>query len=400
MSKTLTSILNKLLTVLVYASFVSLVVGPVGRLPLGSPLVNIYLSDLIVACMFVIWMVKIKTAVRLIKNDRVSRYFLFFIGVGFTSLIFSPLVLSWQERGIAFLYLLRVFAYFSMYLTICVTPVSVRHLAVVGVSLSILGWVQYFFYPSLRNLSYLGWDPHDMRIFATYFDPNYLGLIFVLALVVLFTLPSTVFVWIGRITIYVTLAFTYSRSSFLALLSVSFLYSFVKKRYAVFAFTVLLLVLTVFFLPRRAQGGAGVKLERTFSITERLATWKQGFTIFFKHPILGMGFNAVRYAKRAYGFLPENRGGTHADAGFDNSFIVVAATTGMVGLVAFIAFLKALFKGSTLFARLSLSAIIVHSLFLNSFFFPWVMLWMWSATAIGKVRYDDQRLLMRQKIQA
>ena len=43
-----------------------------------------------------------------------------------------------------------------------------------------------FVYPDLRNLWYLGWDPHYYRVFATLLDPNYVGILLVL----------TIFVWI------------------------------------------------------------------------------------------------------------------------------------------------------------------------------------------------------------
>ena len=105
--------------------------------------------------------------------------------------------------------------------------------------------------------------------------------------------------------------------------------------------------------------------------------------IIVDHPILGVGFNAIRYAKTEYNFGQDNLFDNHAGAGFDNSFLFIAATTGLAGLLTFLLFLRQIFRKGNLFVKSSIVAIIVHSFFLNSLFFPWIMVWMWVVIATG-----------------
>lgn len=377
--------LNSVLKILFYFCLFSIVVGALVKLPPVPSVINIYMIDLAAGGMFVVWLFNSKEALKIVKGDRASRYFLLFVLIGLGSLVFSPLTFSFKEKVIAFLYLLRFFSYFSIYITVkhlvqnklLTSERLIMYLGVVGVALAFLGWLQYMLYPDLRNLYYLGFDPHYKRFFASFFDPNYLGLLLTLSLIALFAQPSTAGTWILRSMVYLAFAFTYSRSSFIALIMASFVYSVLKKQYLVLWTTILILSTTIFMLPR--PGGVGVQLERTFSIVERFENGQRGLSIFLRHPLLGVGFNAVRYAKRKYGFTAEKEETDHAGAGFDNSFITVAVTTGILGLSVYLLFLRKLFQQGSLFARITLAAIITHSLFVNSLFLPWVMAWMWIA---------------------
>lgn len=378
------------------------VFGAVVRWPFSSSTIAVYPLDIAAGILSLLWLFKYRELKTLIKKQRLLQYGLTFITIAFVSLIFSPAKLSLNERLIASLYLLRFIAYMSIYLTVVsqkesktlTTATLIMFLSVVGVVLSLVGWLQYFFYPDLRNLYYLGWDPHHKRIFSTLLDPNFLGLILVLTLVALFALPSNRLTWFVRSFVFLTLAFTYSRSSFLALFGVGVFYALVKKNYLIILFVLLLLMITILALPRPA--GVGVKLERTFSVKQRLETWRQGYKLFLSHPLLGVGFNTLRYTKRRAGFIQEDK--NHAGAGVDNSFIFVAATTGFIGLTVYLLFLRQCFLNCSFFGRTSLIAIFLHAFFQNSLFFPWVMFWFWIIIGLGKnFTYDDPPLLRRRK---
>ena len=184
---------------------------------------------------------------------------------------------------------------------------------------------------------------------------------------------------------FVTLMFTYSRSSFLAGFSVAIFVAFKKKKAAVAFFTLLVLTASIFLLPR--PSGEGVKLERLFSIKERFETWKQGIKIFSRYPLLGVGFNTLRYAKIKYYKDGKDSIVSHSGAGIENSYIFVASTTGIFGLAAYIYFLLQIYRHTSTLAQLSLLATIIHAIFLNSLFFPWVMVWLWSLFgAFGKMK--------------
>ena len=121
------------------------------------------------------------------------------------------------------------------------------------------------------------------------------------------------------------------------------------------------------FLPR--PGGEGVKLERVFSLNQRFANYREGLQLIKLSPVFGLGFNTMRYYRNDFV--------SHAAAGLDSSLLFVLATTGIIGLLTYLNLLKSLWQTSLL-VKLSLSAVLVHSLFQNSFFYPLIMIWLWS----------------------
>ncbi len=380
----------KILKYLYYLGLFSLIFGPLGTIPLGIPQVNVYFTDIIIGLICLIWTTNIKQAIQLIRIDPIARYFCLFVAISAFSLIFSPIHMNLGEKLVSGLYIVRLFSYFFIYLTARllirekrITSESIlKMLMITGLILSSLGWLQYFFYPDLRNLYYLGWDPHFKRIFSTFLDPNYFGLMMVLTLITLFTWKESrrnTF-QVTRIFIFLTLMFTYSRSSFLALAGAVIYFSFAKRNFKLLGGIISIILISALLLPRPA--GVGVQLERVFSIETRITNWQQAFKVFIDHPILGVGFNTVRFAKKTYNFGQDNLSESHAGAGFDNSFLFIAATTGIVGLLSFLFFLRQIFQKGKLFVKVSLMAIIVHSFFLNSLFFPWVMVWMWVIAAV------------------
>lgn len=375
--------MNKILKYLLYSVLLSTIIGHLFSLPLEISGVNVYLTDLIIGLICLVWLLNQRRLINLIKKDSIVPFFALFVLIAFLSLLFSPIALTFSEKIISFMYLFRFTAYFSIYLTVIHLIKSreltfnslINWLGLIGIILAAIGWLQYFLYPDLRNLFYLGWDPHYKRIFGSFFDPNYFGLMMVLTLVALFSQPNKILVWFSRIFIFISLMFTYSRSSYLALLAAALFYSIFKKKYFLITGAFMILILSALILPR--PGGVGVKLERIFSIEQRIENWKQGAQIFANNPLLGIGFNTIRFAKKQYGFGGEDLSVSHSGAGFDNSFLFVAVTTGLIGIIFYLLLLKQIFVSGNLLVKTSLVAAIIHSLFLNSLFFPWVMLWMW-----------------------
>lgn len=388
--------MKRILEPLLYFCIISIIIGPLGALPLQIPNINLHLTDIFVGLTCIVWIANTQRFINIIRKDKISLFFFLFFFVAFLSFIFSPISLTFQERVISGLYLIRYLAYFFVYITVLYLTKKkssskkniFQILSFIGVTLALLGWIQYFLYPDLRNLSYLGWDPHYKRIFGVFLDPNFLGLILVLSLIVLFFLQTNLLVFLIRIFIFITLMFTYSRSSFVSLAAAAIFYSSFKKRYLLLGTALLVLSISIILLPR--PYGEGVKLERSFSIEKRIENWKEGANIFLKHPILGVGFNTIRYAKIQYGFsLKEDLLISHSGAGFENSFIFVTATSGAIGLFFYILLLVKIYQNVDLIGRMSLVAIVVHSLFLNSLFFPWVMLWLWVIVAINRLIIDQ-----------
>ncbi len=246
-----------------------------------------------------------------------------------------------------------------------------------GTGLAIVGLLQFFFYPDLRNLMYLGWDPHYYRVFSTLFDPNYAGILFVLTLIIgSYLLQNKRDRWvIGGIGVnMVALLLTYSRSSYLALLAAIGTWIVLNKKWKVGVIAVLLFLVAVVYLPR--PGREALSLDRFDSTASRLSNWSESIRRIAQKPVFGHGFNVLPFLQQETS-LPSKAG-----AGIDNSFLFVGVTTGLVGMIAYGWLLLTLIKiKRNLFFLASFIAILVHSLFVNTLFYPSVMLWMWILTA-------------------
>lgn len=364
--------------VLLYSFCIVLVAGVLGVVPIDSGNVPIYFIDILAGISLLAVFVRGRIQ-QTTTTKRILLPFLLFTSIAFFSLLLSSIPLFSGEWFVSALYLLRWVAYFSIFLLVRdqnEVPVLCR-LRIVGIILAMLGWMQYILYPNLRNLEYLGWDPHLQRIFSTYLDPNFFGLMMVLSIVLWWiTLEKKRAIRMAGVAVlFVTLLFTYSRSSYLSLIGAVLTYSFYSRRWVLSGMLILAFVIAVFTIPK--PSGEGGKILRLFTAEARLENWQTGMEIFRDHPVFGVGFNTLRYAKMEY--LPEQKEieSSNSGAGLDNSFLFVAATTGAVGLAAFLFFIFSIFRQVDTLGKIVLVAVLVHSVFQNSFFFPWVLAWMW-----------------------
>ena len=143
-------------------------------------------------------------------------------------------------------------------------------------------------------------------------------------------------------------------------------------------------IILLLLLPR-PLGNESVKLERIFTLTERVTQWKEAGDIISNYPILGVGFNTLRFARRNLSLTSAEFLMGHSGAGVDNSFLFIGVTSGIIGLLSFIFLLIILFIKISYTAKLILGAILIHGFFLNSFFLPFVMMWFWLVIADSKV---------------
>ncbi len=254
-----------------------------------------------------------------------------------------------------------------------------------GVSMAVLGLIQLVWYPYLRNLSYLGWDPHLNRVFSTLFDPNFAGIVYVLTLI----LGASLYVsgrlssWWGRAGMLITsvaLLFTYSRSSFLAAAAAIIIWCIAYRRYALGAALVVVFMLCIAVLP---HGGEGQNLFRVASSAARIGSMKIGWDRLMQAPLIGTGFVA-----RPAGNEPATLSRT---GGVDTSILYVASSGGVIVLVLYLYMIwqqygigvRVLQKHTKdAFLLTSLGAVLVHSIFTNSLLYPWVMAWMWIAVGL------------------
>ena len=379
--------MKKIAEILLFLYLVLFPFGQLVRLPLklgGIPEVNFYLTDIVVGLLGGIGVIR---AVREKKLPLLAKPMLVFLGITALSLVVNIPFFPGKEILVGGLYWLRLAAYFGFYLLVNLSNWSdwsnlSNLLLVCGGAVAVFGLVQYFFWPDLTSLKYLGWDPHYYRLAGTFLDPNFTGIILVLFLILLISKFKPSFIHYSLfIILYLALALTYSRASWLAFLGGVgswFCLRWGKKGIRAIIFIIFIMIITAIILPR-GPGGEGVKLERTASMESRVRSWQQALIIVKDHPLLGVGFNTYRYVQKKYGFLGEGWQTSHAGGGADNSFLFILATSGGLGLLGLLGLLGKILlvsfrKSPLIFA--SVVAVLIHSLFNNTLFYPWVIGWL------------------------
>lgn len=313
-----------------------------------------------------------------------------FILIACFSLIFTRLKLSQPEILVSFFYTVRFFIYILFGLLIYsgaypnLSKTIPKLLIFSGIGLSILGILQFLTFPDLSFLSILGWDPHFFRTVSTFLDPNFAGAYFVLTLLLLTSLREVTQanerVVIGFwIILYLALLTTFSRSSY-GMFLISFLtLSYFLKSWKVAIVSIILFLGLLIGFQIYSQAVAkprGVSREQSASF--RINTWQQGLTLFQNHPILGVGFNTYRFALKQYNLAPENIIESRGGSTNDSSLLFVASTTGILGLISYMAFLITIFIRGLHTDKLLSSAILgllAHSTFANSLFYPHILVW-------------------------
>jgi hypothetical protein len=230
----------------------------------------------------------------------------------------------------------------------------------------VFGLIQYFVWPNFTYFDVLNWDPHLYRLVSTYFDPTFTGLIYLFFLIKIFLNKKIPYRWPLLIITYTALALTYSRSTLLSLVFVFGFISWKNKKISIFLSSLLLVILTIFLLPR--QAGEGTKLERTSSIKAKIENYQEGLSLFSKNPIFGIGYNNIPFFKATTNQL------SHANSGFDGSLLTILISTGTIGGILLILAFTKIFKQSNLTIQSCLIGVLIHSLFANSLLYPWILL--------------------------
>ena len=346
----------------------SLLLGQLGGIS-PFPGVVLYVHDIILALLVLINLRRIKFVLPM----------MLFPVFCFVSLVANTWRFPLQDLGFGSLYLIRWVMYASLFSIVIQDKkkitVWLHGLYATGVGFGLLGLVQFFLYPDLRNLSYLGWDPHFQRIFSTLLDPNFMGIIFVFTLILgvgLCSKNNRMWILAGEIITFISLLLTYSRSSYLAFCVAIVVLTFMRKQWKLLG---VLTVFGVFVVLLSFVSTDALKLTRAPSALARVGNWQKSMTLIGKSPVFGYGFDTLRYLN----------GDTlsKAAAGVDSSLLFVFATTGIVGFASYVYLLCWLFqsgKKSPVYIA-SFIAILIHSFFVNSLFYPWVMIWMWILAA-------------------
>ncbi len=397
--------------ILLLLTILSISLGQLGRLPFLPEGLNLYITDILVAATVFYWFLHSFIVKKKLKLPRRGFLILAFIFIAFISLINSSQYLeSLQELLISASYLARFVFYSGLFFVGASLDKQSREKIISvfllsGVLLALFGFIQLLFFPDWSQFAYLGWDPHKNRLLSTFFDPNFTGIYLVLVINLFFyrfvetgliaslrekiTFPSILLVAVAVIC-SIGLLLTFSRSAWLAMAISIFIWGIFKSKKLFFA-AALLAFLAYFAIPRvqtRIAGG----FDPDDSAKLRFQSWSNTWQIAKQKPIIGVGFNTFRYAQEREGYFdwrqPE---GGHSGAGSDSSLLFVFATTGALGLVAYLGILatqsfnhltifffhRKKFALRGIFIISAVAALLTNSVFINSLFYPAIMIFYW-----------------------
>lgn len=303
--------------------------------------------------------------------------------------------------GGGLLYVLRWVSYAALYWVASSTLIApgawITLLVYSGIGIAGIGVMQYVWYPDLRNLYYLGWDPHYQRLFSTLLDPNFTGIILGMTAIALLSgiqkKVSATHV-AGFAVVLVALILTYSRSSLLATGAGFLLFGILTKRKALIGWIFAAGIALLLVLPHT---GEGRNLLRTVSSYARIGNAERAMTLIREKPVFGHGYNLLRFVATDHSWIDETLIPSRSGSGLDTSFLFVGATTGIVGMAVYLWLIVRLFRMAipglqgNAKQRLAaagyistLSALVVHSIFINSLFYPWILVWMWVGTGVAE----------------
>lgn len=378
-------------------AWLSILFGELGRYPFGGS-AGVRLTDIclvLIITFYLIWRVGIERQIKILK--------LMWPIIGFWAVGLLSLIVNWQFEGVV--YLLRFCLYSSMFLIsydlvkakIIDVVKLVNWLLVVGVGLVALGILQLMLFPNFEWLTIFGYDPHQFRLAGTFLDPNFMGCVLVLC---------SVLAWwryeqsLQRIFLVCTMIFslaillTFSRSAYLVWLILSVIGLWRNFRRYLFLFVGLLLVCYL-FIPRLSErvNGAFV-LDKSSSA--RFESWERGIQAFNGDPILGVGFNNLRSFFQNQNLTQTySIDGGNSGAGVDSSLLFLLATSGLVGMITFLIWPMWMIQRSYRTKYFNLvtlwfGLLLINSQFINSMFYPPVMLMTFGlmGSIAGQIKVD------------
>ena len=409
------------------------VIGETYRLPFGGDN-GILISDIAIAFVLGVWLLKKLVARQPLPTSVFKKPLVFFTTIAVFSLLLSLTFLHPADVAAGSLYLIRFIEYTLLALVtldVAKTEKSARQIlacAIFAVAvIAIAGFIQLIVYPDLGKLEEYGWDPHINRLVSTWLDPNFVGglLAFSLAIIVAVTLSVKGIVKkLGLTLIIILMAaalfMTYSRSAYIAAAFPLLFIGLIKSRKLLITM-IFLTAVGINFLPRaqeRINDLTNSVQSLIFNTNQnpdatarlRIQSWQQTLDLIQKRPLLGSGYNTLKYVKYDEGFVRDTQ--VHSASGSDSSLLTIFATTGILGLIAFIALywnllklswatwqnqkIPALWQGYGLGIFAGTLGLLIHSLFVNSLLFPQIMIFIWICA--GLLEGSNQRLSLKKTV--
>ena len=347
--------------------------GMIGRISIFDQTINAYWYE-------IPWTIWILTTIRgSIGRQALQTRYAFSLMV-FLSLLLVSFVLSFAQFSlsshmIAALYAIRLTLY-MIAIGVALTskikvprPHDTTHFLLV--STIVVAIIQFVFSPDMWWLYPSGWDPHHMRMVGTFLDSSLSSSIYAMLLLFVLSSPKIRFRKLYLSALAAIFLLTFARGAYVAIFMALMIWALQKKlilpTLLVIAFSCVLLV----GIPK-PTGEAG-RLLRTSTIEARLADYQEALVVWSKHPLFGVGYNHIRDVKiSGYAKQVGVEGVNHAGAGFQNTYLVILVTMGVVGLIAYIAVLAAWWQ-SSVSMRPIITFLGVYSMFDNILLHPHVL---------------------------
>jgi len=371
--------------------------GQLGRISFWNQEINFYLYEPLLVVGLIYFFIKFRTT-PLKETFKKYKIVLIFIASLFFSFLISFFGYTINQNLVSFLYLIRLLAYllFFLYLWFFLKKKKlslVKETSLFLIITAVTSFIQFFFYPDLQNLVYLGWDPHFHRMFGVFFDTSSAGAIyglsFLFIVIKLMKDKKAKKADIAMCLLFLSaLILTFARSSYISLFIALFYYLSTKNtfRFAIF----FAMVFFVLFIISPKQFGKGVGLTRTFSISSRISDYQQGIGIWLKHPLFGVGYNRIRYVKEKLNLIMQKEVPSHAVASFSSSYLMVLISGGIVGFVLFIGSVLTIMRKNREIGLLVLFTAVL-SFFDNIFLHPFIMFLLGSFLVHLNLLFDKSR---------
>jgi len=328
------------------------------------------------------------------RSFKIPKYFFLlfpFLIVAGLSLFFNKTYLTSTEFFVSLSYLLRLISYslagivvFNMISQNIFSLEELKNsLFFSAIIVGIGGIIQLIVLPDFTVLNdELGWDPHQHRLASTFFDPNFVGAYFNIAIALLLNDmkgdKKNFHIYATFLFLVTCVFLTFSRSAWGMLGIIIFLFGLYRNRNLLFV-SILIVFLAYFAVPRVQTRISGIT-DPADSASYRLESWGNAFSLAKDNLLIGVGFNAYKYAQNNAGLLNGDTYFEHSATGADSSILFVLVTTGLIGLFLFllwwgIPFLQELSrgnKGDLVFISVTLG-LLLESQFINSIFYPQIL---------------------------
>lgn len=378
-----------MLRFLYYLTLISLTLGQFTNLS-KSEGANIYIFDGLVFASALISSFYFLSVQKKLKIPVSFGYFLGFIFVGGVSLLLHSYKYGAMELVASAFYIVRFISYllfavttYNLVLINKMTRAEVFNSIVYsGIVVVALGVIQLILLPDFEKLDpSLGWDPHKNRLASTFFDPNFVGAYLVLCVMILIERAKNFSVASGFMLVVLLsgIILTFSRSAWLMFAVSILIYGLMKNRKLLLV-SLIVMFLAYYSVPRIQTRISGTT-DPADSAQFRWVSWSNTLKVIKDQPVLGVGYNTLRYIQKDYGFTDEDTFLKHSASGSDSSLLFITATSGLVGLGLFLAglFTPLLKKEADFLYVLVIISLLVESQFINSLFYPQI-LFVWLTT--------------------